>query len=48
MNCSECALTTDYVFCEISVTGGGSDVSVTISYGDSGPNDVFVPLSKYT
>ena len=47
MNCPTCTLITDYVYCDVSVTGGGSDASVTISYGDSGPNDVFVPLSKY-
>ena len=47
MDCPSCALIADNVFCDISVTGGGSEVSVTISYGDSGPNDVFVPLSKY-
>ena len=46
MNCPSCAFITDYIFCDIIVTGGGSEILVTVNYGDNGPNDVFTPLSK--
>ena len=46
MSCPSCTLTNDYVLCNITITGGGSDMMVTVNYGDNGPKDVFTPLSK--
>ena len=46
MKCPTCALTSDYVFCEIIITGGGTELTMTVNYGDNGPNDIFTALSK--
>jgi hypothetical protein len=46
MVCPIVAATSDYVFCNVILTGGGSNMEITVSYGDSLSNDVFTPLGK--
>ena len=48
MVCPTVVATSDYVFCNVILTGGGSNMEITVSYGDSLTNDVFTPLGMTT